>query len=135
MSKEALLVWGLPLCKGTAEDKATIFYDLLQNKGQERISADDKDFEPSFFLLIDLHTKVVNTYEAVMSKKTPELNRAFLAKIEQAKPGLAEEFVDFIFDVNSNLERSVYEKRVQESKTKYVFNAHKLRNHVYKFAK
>jgi len=50
---------GLLNCQGSAEVKAKIFYNLLQEGGDPWIAAEDKDFEPSFHKMLYLATLFV----------------------------------------------------------------------------
>ena len=68
LSRNALLLWGIVLCGGKSSVKVKAFYDVLQDNNQERISAEDKDFPINFNLMIDLAVKLVNEYEAHVSK-------------------------------------------------------------------
>ena len=55
-----LLIFGLLYCKGDHKEKASAFYDILQDAFQEQISASDKELVWAFILLIKLPTAWVH---------------------------------------------------------------------------
>ena len=98
LSKKTLLIWGLLYCKNSPSAKAKFFYDLLQDSGQSSIAAEDKDFPITFNLMIDLSTKLVNTYEILVSKsQTPEYNEKYLETLDSIKDDILEMFIDQVF--------------------------------------
>jgi len=60
-----LRVLSILWCTGTAEEKATEFYSNLQNKQQESIACNDKDFKGNLFKLFDLATTMVFKNEPI----------------------------------------------------------------------
>ena len=131
LSKNALLLWGIVLCGGKSLVKVKAFYDVLQDNNQERISAEDKDFPGNFTLMIDLATFLVNHYEAEFSGKETERSIEFVAKLDSIREKIAEEdFLDKVFDENSNLTRAEWEKQVI-AQVKWIFDSSKLRAHIY----
>lgn len=82
LSKNALLLWGIVLCGGKSAVKVKAFYDVLQDNNQERISAEDKDFPGNFNLMVNLATKLVNTYEPKLSGLEAEHSDELIWKLE-----------------------------------------------------
>ena len=131
LSKNALMLWGIVLCGGKSKVKVQAFYDVLQDNNQDRISAEDKDCPGNFTWMIDLATKVVNEYEAKVSKQTPEKDEDFLKKLDGMKEKLAEDiFLDPVFGPNSNLLRKEWEEKVL-TEAKWIFDSSKLRATIY----
>jgi hypothetical protein len=131
LSKNALLLWGVVLCGGKSAVKVKAFYDILQDKSQDRISAEDKDFPKNFTLMIELATKLVNHYEAKMSGLDAERSDEIMWKLDQIRDTFAEEeFLDQVFGVNSNLKREEWEANVLKC-TKWIFDSNKVRAKIY----
>ncbi len=61
------MAWGILYCKSKPEEKVKVLYEILQDQGQPRIAASDKDLYKTLSLLINLATNVVNKYEASIS--------------------------------------------------------------------
>lgn len=113
LSKSALLLWGIVLAGGKSAVKVKAFYDVLQDNGQERISAEDKDFPGNFTLMVDLATTLVNEWEAKYSGQEPEKSAEYISKIDNSRDKLAEDaFLDPVFGANSNLLRAEWENQV-----------------------
>ena len=130
LSKNALLLWGIVLAGGKSAVKVKAFYDVLQDNGQERISAEDKDFPGNFTLMIDLTTTMVNEYEAKYSGQEPEKSAEYISKIDSLRDKLAEEgFVDPVFGNNSNLLRAEWENQVL-SQVQWIFDSNHVRKHI-----
>mmetsp|Transcript_24982 Transcript_24982/g.24448 ORF Transcript_24982/g.24448 Transcript_24982/m.24448 type:complete len:114 (-) Transcript_24982:201-542(-) len=54
MSIQYLLLLGLLYCKGSTDDKARVFYDVLQDGLQDTIAANDKDIKACFGRLFEM---------------------------------------------------------------------------------
>ena len=52
---------GLLWCEGSPEEKAIEFYDNCQDNHQADIAAEDKDFKPNFYCMLDFCTEMVFT--------------------------------------------------------------------------
>lgn len=131
LSRNALFLWGIVLCSGKSKVKTTVFYDVLQDNGQEQISATDKDFPANFNLMVDLATQLVNDYESKYSGQEPEHTQEILEKLHEQKETLAEtEFLDLVFGNNSIMKRDEWEKNVV-TKVKWMFDSSQLRSHIY----
>lgn len=119
------------LCGGKSAVKVKAFYDILQDKGQERISAEDKDFPGNFALMINLAAKLTNHYEALHNSTDPEHTDEELWKVDQIRDKIAEiDFLDKVFEVNSNLKREEWEASVL-AHAKWIFDSNKVRAKVY----
>ncbi len=115
------------LCPGDINTKARIFYDVLQDQLQDSISASDKDFEVSFFKVIDLGTKLAYKFEPEINPdSTAEDLQDKYEKIDDLKETLAEDFLDQIFDTNSKLSRKEYIKLLVE-KQQWIFSPKEIR--------
>lgn len=123
----ALLLWGLLLCPGDNKLKARVFYDILQDSLQPMISANDKDFQGSFFKLIELATKLVYKWE-------PEVNQGVEKKsdekiTEDVMDEIKEEFLNDVFDNSSKLSRDEYMASIA-TKNHWIFNPTEIRKRV-----
>lgn len=95
----------------------------MQENGDERISADDKDFPTSFNLMIDLTTRMVNEWEAKYSGMNPERSSEYLIKVDTLRERYSEEaFLDPVFGINSTLLRAEWESQVL-AHASWIFNS------------
>lgn len=118
---------GLLHSNGDFKTKSRILYDVLQDNNQEFISANDKDFNGTFNLLVDLATKLA--YEFTTSEFGGEGVKVSSDKFEDldgSKETVAEAFLDDVFGANSKLTRGEYEKSVS-SVGKWIFQSKELR--------
>ena len=68
-----LICLGLMLCGGTDELKARVFYDVLQDNMQQKISSSDKDFKTTFAIVINLFCYMIPRMYREEAKK-PQMN-------------------------------------------------------------
>jgi hypothetical protein len=117
---QALCLLIMLMCKGTSKNKARIFYNVLQDgsPGQLMISANDKDLEPAFRILLNVACKA--PLEHCGDKKLIE-------NFDESNfDDVFEQFIDKVFDVDSICTRDVFEKRVRRSYSA-VFNPKQMR--------
>ena len=62
MSIQFLLLLGILYCQGSNEDKARVFYDILQDGLQDTISANDKDIKSCFGRLIEMGSSNIHRW-------------------------------------------------------------------------
>ncbi len=98
---------------------------------QDSISANDKDFEVSFFKLIDLSTKLVYTWEVEINPDSEKPDDSEFEKIDDVKETLSEDYLDQIFDTSSKLSRKEYMKLLTE-KQGWIFSPKAIRARIAK---
>lgn len=124
------LLWGLILCRGDANVKSRVFYDILQDQLQESIAASDKDFDGSFDALIFLATKMVYMNESKISGAAPVRNEAYWNKLDSDKmEEIREEFLDEVFGPQSKMARVDYMEAVAK-KAPWIFSATEIRKKI-----
>ena len=67
-----LICWGIALCQGEPKKKAEVWWSLLQDETQTKISAGDKDFMPFFTKMFYVITTLVYEQEAAFSGQEAE---------------------------------------------------------------
>jgi len=94
-----LRILGLLWCEGDAKEKVHELYDNLQDNNQKTIAANDKDFRPNFFGMLDMCTSIVFECEKLFSDdehiapcpySEDKINEIKEEKYEE----MAEEFLD-----------------------------------------
>lgn len=58
-SSQKLRALGTLWCKGSYQEKVVEFYDNVQPNSSATIQADDPDFEPNFYLMLDFATEII----------------------------------------------------------------------------
>jgi hypothetical protein len=91
------------------------------------ISANDKDFQGSFFKLIELATKLVYRYE---SEVNPGVEKKSEDQItEERMDEIKEDFLNEVFDNSSKLTREEYMVAIA-AKNNWIFNSTEIRKKV-----
>ena len=132
ISRDAMILYAVLASNGSADVKARVLYDVLQDNNQEFISANDKDFNDTFSKLVDLATKLVYAHiHLVDANASPAVDVANFEKIDAVKETLSETFLDEVFGAASKLTRKEWEGKVAKSQ-KWLFNLKETRSKIEK---
>lgn len=138
LSIQYLLLFGLLYCQGTNDDKAKVFYDVLQDGLQDTISAKDKDIQDCFGRMIEIATAWIHKWsqelgEADVKDKdvVPSLNKTDdnAEKWSAAIETIQEKFLDDVFDVHSKMDRKDFIKQVA-TKQAWLFKPDQIRKQI-----
>ena len=102
-------ILGLLWCEGGPDEKCIEFYDNCQDNNQPEIAAEDKDFAPNFFKMLDFCSEIVFQQEVLYGEgvgKTPAFSEEQITETKDVKyQELLEAFLDEVFGYNSKLKR------------------------------
>ena len=104
------MLLGILYCKGTVYEKSKCFYEVVQNNLNEKISANDKDFQALYPNLLNLTTICMFHFTAVkLQKPISEIDEAKEAtKMEDIFFEILTELTEQIFGVNSSVSREEF---------------------------
>jgi len=121
MHIQYLLLFGLLYCTGSNEEKAKVFYDVLQDGLQETISANDKDLKDCFGRLIEMGTSNIHKWAKLYGNKSNkgvveifEKNDSQVKEWKKVIEIIKEKFLDDVFDVSSKIERKEFIMKVSK---------------------
>ena len=125
-----LRVLGLLWCEGGADEKSVEFYDNCQDNNQPEIAAEDKDFAPNFYQMLNFATEVVFKYELIYgpgSGGTPAFSDDQIAETKDEKyETLLNEFLDSVFGYESKIRREDWQAHVA-AQCDWVFHPDQIR--------
>ena len=126
---QKLEMLGLLLCQGEFREKTQVFWDLLQDGGQEFISASDKDYKPCFTALCELCT----VFELQVAKEIDGIECPYsqddMDAMRDCFEDVLEDHLDELFDFQSKMQKEEWLKALAE-KTPYLFSSSELRKKV-----
>ena len=109
-------ILGLLWCEGGPDEKCIEFYDNCQDNNQPEIAAEDKDFKPNFYCMLDFCTSMVFEQELLYGKgvgKTPEYSDKQIAETKDERyEELLNEFLDACFGYESKVRRENWQDKV-----------------------
>ena len=130
-----LVCLGLTLCGGESDMKARVFYDVLQDNMQEKISSGDKDFKIAFdymvqitcYMMLRVYREQSNSPWLTQHYPNPRSEDPTVRmEYENLLDTFREDFLDEVFDSDSNLSREEFLKKVSQ-KSKWVFESEDIR--------
>ena len=124
-----LICLGLMLCGGTYDLKARVFYDVVQDNMQQKISSSDKDFMIAFTTMVELVCYMIprqyrnESGAPFMTGHYPEPGSL---KFRNTVEELKEIFLDEVFGEESNLKRGDFLLKMSQ-KSKWLFESEDVR--------
>lgn len=113
---------GLLWCEGDATEKVIEFYDNCQDNNQPLISADDKDFKPNFYKMLDFATEICFDQETMITARPSAFSDEEVLEAKRKKyDELLEDFLDTVFGHESKLRREQWSEKVAQE-TSWIFN-------------
>jgi hypothetical protein len=117
---------GLLWCLGDPLEKATELYECMQDHDAPKISADDKDFKPNLFKLLDFATEMVFDHESKIMGKERTISEDAVKAAQDKYDDMADEMLDQIFGEEARLTRKDWELEVSK-KLAWLFNPNDIR--------